>query len=155
MYTMIDHSALIETMTGLVIFEIADQEFCADIRDISAIINPAELNQKDNLESESNPHIDINNLRIPVIPLHKYYAVALGEKTEDQRILIIEPNDVLFGFFVDRVKEIFTMSKEFKDKLTFVSRSRTKEEDYLAGVINFEGRTLYLPDFERLIVNNK
>jgi|SRR5690606_15354521 chemotaxis signal transduction protein len=151
---MIDQSAIIETMTGLVLFEIADQEFCADIRDISAIVNPAELNQKENLGMNDNPHVVINNLNIPIVPLHKFFSVELNEKTEDQRILIIEPDNSMFGFFVDRVKEIFTMSKEFKDKLTFVPRTSDKVEEYLTGTINFEGRTLLLPDFQRLLLNS-
>ncbi|MFO7445639.1 MAG: chemotaxis protein CheW [Ignavibacteriaceae bacterium] len=145
---MTDQSALIDTMTGLVIFEVSEQEFCADIRHISAIINPLELNLKDNLQSDIEKRIHINNISIPLIPFNKFYGIEAKLKGDDQRILIVEPDDILFGFYVDKVKEIFTMSREFKDKLTF---SSTKEKEYLAGIINYEGRTLYLPDFEQIV----
>jgi purine-binding chemotaxis protein CheW len=149
---MIQQSALIETMTGLVIFEIGGLEFCADIRHISAIINPSELKQEENLAADKNSHISINNLDIPLIPLQKYFNLEMKPKNEDQRVLIVEPDDILFGFFVERVKEIFTMSREFKDKLIF---SPGRDNEYLSGILNYEGRKLYMPDFTKILSNEK
>lgn len=149
---MIQQPALIETMTGLVIFEIGGLEFCADIRHISAIINPLELKQEENLQANQHPYISINNLSIPVVSLQKYFELEMKPKNDDQRVLIVEPDDILFGFFVERVKEIFTMSREFKDKLTF---SAGKENDYLSGILNYEGRKLYMPDFNKILLNVK
>lgn len=147
---MIQQPALIETMTGLVIFEIGGLEFCADIRHISAIINPTELKQEGNLQVDQHPHISINNLSIPVVSLQKYFNLDMKTKTDDQRVLIVEPDDILFGFFVERVKEIFTMSREFKDKLTF---SQGRDNEYLSGILNYEGRKLYMPDFNKILSN--
>jgi chemotaxis signal transduction protein len=152
MNTMIQQSALIETMTGLVIFEIGGREFCADIKHISAIINPAELKQDENIYAAENPYIRINNIDIAVIALQKYFDVEMKKGNEDRRILIVEPDDVLFGFFVERVKEIFTMSREFKDKLTF---SPGKEDEYLTGILHYEGRSLFMPDFNKIIPDDK
>jgi purine-binding chemotaxis protein CheW len=149
---MIQQSVLIETMTGLVIFDIGGKEFCADIRHISAIINPSEIKQEENLQADENPHISINNLSIPVISVHKYFNLEMKSKNDDQRILIVEPDDILFGFVVERVKEIFTMSREFKDKLTF---SPVKDNEYLSGILNYEDRKLYMPDFNKIVLEEK
>jgi chemotaxis signal transduction protein len=152
MNIMIQQTALIESMTGLVIFEMGGREFCADIRHISAIINPAELKQEENLHAEVDPYISINNLNIPVISIHKYFSLEIKPEKEDQRVLIVEPDDILFCFFVERVKEIFTMNKDFKDKLTFTPG---KENEFLAGILYYENRTLYMPDFNKIVTSEK
>ena len=70
---MIDHHLITESLTGLVVFEISEMEFCADIKYVSAIINPSELNQPSFFDT-SDPKIQINDLIIPIIDIHKFFG---------------------------------------------------------------------------------
>jgi chemotaxis signal transduction protein len=143
---MVENTIKIDTLTGLVVFALGSKEFCADIKDISAIINPNEMKEAVDLQSDK-PSVSINNLRIPILNLHSYYGLTSSGADEDKRILAVEPENEIFGFVVDKVKEIFTMSKDFKEKLEFIPFN---EEEFLAGVLKYEERILHLPDFKRL-----
>ena len=143
---MIDHYLISESLAGLVVFEISEIEFCTDIKNISAIINPNELNQP-SLFAAKEPKIQINDLIIPIIDIHKYFGVEHKSKSMDNRIVLVEIQDKVFGFFVERVKEIFSMSKGFKSKLKF---STGYENDYLLGKLNYESRQLLIPDFGKI-----
>ena len=144
---MIDHYLISESLAGLVVFEISEIEFCTDIKNVSAIVNPNELNQP-SLYTSKNPKIQINDLIIPIIDIHKYFGVEHKSKTRDNRIVLVEIQDKVFGFFVERVKEIFSMSKGFKSKLKF---SSGYENDYLLGKLNYENRQLLIPDFSKIV----
>jgi purine-binding chemotaxis protein CheW len=143
---MIDQFLISESLTGLVVFEISEIEFCTDIKNVSAIINPNELNQP-NLFASKDPKIQINDLIIPIINIHKFFSIEHKSKSKDNRIVLLEIQDKVFGFFVDRVKEIFSMSKGFKSKLKF---SNSNENDYLLGKLNYESRQLLIPDFGKI-----
>jgi chemotaxis signal transduction protein len=143
---MIDHHLIGESLTGLVVFEISEMEFCTDIKNVSAIINPNELNQPSLFDSHE-PKIQINDLIIQIIDIHKFFGVAHKSNSKDKRIIIVENQDKTFGFFVERVKEIFSMSKGFKSKLKF---STGDENEFLLGKLNYEGRQLFIPDFSKI-----
>ncbi|MDR3609528.1 MAG: chemotaxis protein CheW [Ignavibacteriaceae bacterium] len=143
---MIDHHLIGESLTGLVVFEISEMEFCTDIKNVSAIINPNELNQPSLFDSHE-PKIQINDLIIQIIDIHKFFGVEHKSNSKDKRIIIVENQDKTFGFFVERVKEIFSMSKGFKSKLKF---STSDENEFLLGKLNYEGRQLFIPDFSKI-----
>lgn len=145
---MIDHYLISESLTGLVVFEISEMEFCTDIKAISAIINPSELNQP-GLFSTNDPKIQINDLVIPIVDFYKFFGVGHKYGSKDIRIVLVEIQDQVFGFFVDRVKEIFSMSKGFISKLKF---SSSNENDYLIGKLDYENRQLLIPDLGKTAV---
>jgi chemotaxis signal transduction protein len=144
---MIDHYLISESLTGLVVFEISEMEFCTDIKNVSAIINPNELNQP-SLFNSKDPQIQINDLIIPIIDIHKFFGVEHKSKSKDNRIVLVEIQDKVFGFFVECVKEIFSMSRGFKSKLKF---STGFDNDYLLGKLNYESRQLLIPDFDKIV----
>jgi purine-binding chemotaxis protein CheW len=143
---MIDHHLISESLTGLVVFEISDLEFCTDIKNVSAIINPVELNQT-SLFDDKDPCIKINDLVISVIDLHKMLKVEHKIISKDSRILLMEVEEKVFGFIVERVKEIFSMSKGFKSKLKF---SSSYDNEFLLGKLIYESRQLFVPDFGKI-----
>jgi chemotaxis signal transduction protein len=147
---MIDHNLISESLTGLVVFAISEMEFCTDIKNVSAIINPNELNQPSLFDSRE-PKIQINDLIIPIIDIHKYFGVEPKSSSKDNRIILVENQDKVFGFFVERVKEIFSMSKGFKSKLKL---SKGYDNDFLLGKLNYEGRQLFIPDFNKIASEN-
>ena len=143
---MIDNYLISESLTGLVVFEISEMEFCTDIKNISAIINPIEINQTSLFESK-NPKFQINDLIIPIVEFNRFFSVKHKSKSKDSRIVLVEIQDQVFGFFVDRVKEIFSMSKGFKSKLKF---SIGNENEYIIGKLDYENRQLLIPDFNKI-----
>ncbi len=143
---MIDHYELSESLTGLVIFEISRREFCADINNVSAIINPRDL-PKIGQGSHNDLSLKINDLNITMIDFHKIFEIKHIAGTKDERIILVEIEDKMFGFYVEKVKEIFTMSKGFRSKIIY---SPGYDNQYLLGKLNYGTRQLYIPDFSKI-----
>ena len=144
---MIDHYEISESLTGLVIFEISRREFCADIKNVSAIINPRDLPKKEQGAYHNEMSIKINDLNITMIDLHKIFDIKHIPGSKDERIVLVEVEEKIFGFYVEKVKEIFTMSKGFKSKIIF---SPGNDNQYLLGKLNYGTRQLYIPDFSKI-----
>jgi chemotaxis signal transduction protein len=146
---MIDHYLISESLNGLVVFEISGKEFCTDIKSISAIINPNELNQP-SLFDKANPKIQINDLTIPIVEFKGFFGLQNHIGTKDNRIVLVEIQDHVFGFIVDRVKEIFSLSKGFKSKLKFLN---DEKNNYLLGKLEYENRELLIPDLGKIALD--
>ncbi len=147
---MIDETTIVENMTGLVIFEVANQEFCVDIKDLSAILNPAGLKQKIPVNADEEIKVNIHEQDIPILSFKKIFGFKQKENhLEDLRILIVELNNKIFGLMVEKVKEIFTVTRELKKNIKFIP---LKGKDNLLGVLRYEGRSIYLPDINKLTV---
>jgi chemotaxis signal transduction protein len=143
---MTDHYKISESITGLVIFEISSKEFCIDIKNVSAIINPRDLH-KNEQGVYDELSIKINDLSVLLINLHNIFNVKHLPGTKDERIVLVEIEEKIFGFYVEKVKEIFTMSKDFMSKIIF---SPENDNQYLLGKLNYGTRQLHIPDFSKI-----
>jgi chemotaxis signal transduction protein len=147
---MTGETKIVERLTGLVIFEVANQEFCVDIKDLSAILNPSELKQKIPVNAEEDIKVDIREQSIPILSFKKMFGFKQKEThLEDLRILIVELNNKIFGLLVEKVKEVFTMTRELKKNMKFIP---LKGKANLLGVLRYEGRSIYVPDINKLMV---
>jgi chemotaxis signal transduction protein len=143
---MIDQFEISESLTGLVIFEISRKEFCANIKDVSAIVNPHDLPQREQVQNDDSA-IKVNELNVHLIDLHKIFGIKQIQVTKDERIILVEIEEKIFGFYVEKVKEILTMSKGFRSKIIF---SPDNENQYLLGKLNYGTRQLFIPDFSKI-----
>ncbi len=151
---MMNHAAIVDNLTGLVIFEINNYEYCLDINDVSAIINPNELEENIISNPIETKNIKIDELLVPIINLYKFGEIGQVSLNlnKDTRILIIELLDKKIGFFVDKIKEIITIDVEFKtNALRF---SPEKDNSYLIGKLKYEGRQLNFPDLNRIVAES-
>lgn len=143
---MIANIPFIDSLTSLIIFEIGGKEFAADLKDISAIINPFDLNQSYSASIDTLPFIKINDLTINLINIQKYLGTK-EKPSERMRIISFESGNKSFGLIVHKIKEIITVSDELKTKFEFYPSER---EPYLAGSLLYEGRCLLVPNFKYL-----
>ncbi len=151
---MVNTAAKVESLTGLVIFEINNDEYCLDINDISAIINPNELEESISLKPFESNKIKIDEFLIPIVD-HKVFGGIENANLKidkDTRILILELTDKKVGFYVDKIKEIITIDVEFKtNALKFLPET---SNSFLIGKLKYEGRQLSFPDVNRLIAES-
>lgn len=145
---MIDNHLLIETLTGLIIFQVGNIELATDIKEVSAIVNPNELDQSFITQVKGLSCITINNLVIPLIDLQDLLGFKGVKNKLDRRILIIEIENKVYGFLVEKIKEILTMSKELKYKIEFVPE---KKNEIFLGKLYLDDRIFYLPDFQNIV----
>jgi len=139
-----------QNIKGLVTFEIAGQVFCADIQDITGIINPAELNQDKNINS-IQPYIELGSVKIPLIDINKIYGFQEKERTENARILVVEVQSRLIGFFVERVDHVYSIDNEMEDKMEFTECKRIL---YLSGILKYQKMNMFLLDLKSIDSSN-
>jgi len=135
-----------QNIKGLVTFEISGQVFCADIQDITGIINPAELNQQDNLNS-SHPFIELGSVKIPLVDINKTFGFTAKDRTENTRILIVEVQKQLIGFFVEKVDHVYSIDNEMENNMEFTECKRIL---YLSGILKYQKTNMFLLDLQSI-----
>lgn len=141
-----NNSDLPDDIAGLLIWDNSGQEFCANINDIYTIINPLEIAQPD-IYASVYPHIEIEGQNVPIINICEYLGLNNGTEFGNKRIVVVEAKEKMFGFFADKVKEVFTVGYKLKEKLSFVSYDG---KHFIKGVITYKNRLFYLPDFQKI-----
>ena len=125
---------------GLLTFTIAGLNFCADMADIVEIINPLELNQDDNINSDE-PHVNLGILKIDLIDLYKIFGLEKKIQSENQRIIVMEINNKFYGFIVDKVFNIYNLYNELKSEFEFTA---CEQIIHLSGILKYKGEDLFL-----------
>lgn len=136
------------SIPGIVIFNIADKEFCADIRQVYKIIKMNESDFAASQLSGSSQYICINDIKIPIIDMHKFFGLKKPKRTTDSRVLFVEVNNTIYGFVVEKIKEFMAISKKFS--IDDQSTLKHKYSFFLKGIFDYDGRKISLPDFQKI-----
>ena len=131
---------------GLLIFEISSQQFCSDMRFITAILSLKEASSNSSKMIKSE--IQFNGDNYKLINIYKILNFNAVKQKSETRIILFDIFQKKFGFIVDKVSEILTTEKIFVNKsLDMILSSAIK---YVKGYLIFENRKILLLDFERI-----
>ena len=136
-----------DDLKGLLVFYLGDLAFCADVRHITATIKVDKLSSGYPVSKMENLKLMINKSEVQFINLHKMFNITLTKFDENTRIFLYEKDDVKFGFFVDSVYELLTIDRKITKFMEFIT---PENNEYLLSIIKFEGRMLYLPDYDKI-----
>ncbi len=138
----------LEDIKGLLTFKISGNKFCADMNVITAIINPEELNQDVNIESD-DPHIVLGAIKIPIINFYELFGYPRPKRTEAERILVLEASNKMIGFFVERVEDIYSIDKEMRTNMEYISFNALPN---VIAILKYRDEQMYLLDLNRVII---
>lgn len=145
-----DESLVFESdILQLVTFNVGEEEFAVDI------LNVQEINRMTNLTRVPNAPIYIKgviNLRgkvIPIIDLRKRLDLSFKENDANTRIIVIEINEKVVGFIVDRVNEVMRVSQNTMEAPPNMVSGIDK--DFITYIAKLEDRLLILLDLEKVI----
>lgn len=131
---------------GLLVFEINNQEFCSDMRFVTAILSLKEAASNSSKTLKSKVKFNGDNYRL--INIYKILNYNAVKQKSDMRIILFDIFQNKFGFMVDKVSEILTTEKIFINKsLDMILSSKIK---FIKGYLIFENRKILLLDFERI-----
>lgn len=135
------------SIPGIVIFNIADREFCADIRQVYKIlkVSEAELASGDSVNLQ---YICINDIKIPIIDMHKFFGLKKSKRTGDSRVLFVEVNNTIYGFIVEKIQEFMAITRKFN--VEDLSTAKQKANLFLRAILDYDGRRIALPDFQKI-----
>ena len=89
----------------------------------------------------------INKSEVEIINLHQLFGITLSKFDSDTRIFLYEKDSIRFGFFVDSVSELLTIDRKITKFMEFLP---PENNEFLLSIIKFEGRQLYLPDYDKI-----
>jgi chemotaxis signal transduction protein len=131
-----------ENWIGILVFRVSSIEFGCNITRVHFLPS---LKQK--LTSEG--HIIFDGKEIPFCYIGDLLKIKSSSKNKKEHILIFESNEGPFGFGIDEIKEVLAWNEKiFENEL---KTERVADKKFLLGKIYFEGRTIFLPDFDRII----
>lgn len=90
----------------VVVFKLNEQVYGIDIISVQEIIRMASITQLPRTPDFIEGVINLRGQVIPVIDLCKRFALPTHDATADNRIIIVQVQDVTFGMIVDSVQEV-------------------------------------------------
>ncbi len=147
-YKMIEPTSFDESVPGLLIFEVGGMKFCTDLRIITVVLKPDEIEQIQSIDSEGSTTILYNNQEYKLIHFNRLVNLEDVKNIYDSRIILLSIYEKRIAFFVDRVTEILSLDKIFIEES--IDYKPNLEIDYVCGVLKFQNRTCYFPDYERI-----
>jgi purine-binding chemotaxis protein CheW len=142
-----------EGETQLVVFVLESEEFAcniADVREVLKMVRVTPLPRSlDFVEGVINLRGDV----IPVIDLRMRFALAAVERTDENRIIIVEVEERMVGLIVDSVTEVIRLSnKQIQDAPDQVAGGRTH---LIMGVGKIEERLLIILNLDRILTTEE
>jgi|GEM_PF-2881513 len=145
---MINPVDILLSIPGIVIFNIADKEFCADIRQVYKILKLNETEFAVSQPSNNYQYICLNDIKIPIIDMHKFFGLKKLKKSSDSRVLFVEVNNTVYGFIVEKIQEFMAITRRFN--VEDLSSAKQKYSFFLRAILDYDGRKLALPDFQKI-----
>ncbi len=138
-------SASIENISGLLIFQLGDMEFCTDLKLISAIMKQGEV-KTDRLGNRLTH--EFSERRYMTVDFAGYYSLKPDKKLDSCRVLFLEVFGQKFSFFVDKVLEIISLDKIFIEES--VEMEFSTDGEYISYIMSIQGKRFYFPDYGRI-----
>ncbi len=132
----------------LVTFEVSDEEFAVDILSVQEINRMMELTRVPQSPPEVEGVINLRGRIIPVIDLRKRFGMTAAERTDANRIIVVEVHGRVIGFIVDRVHEVLRIDGGIVEPAP--SMVCSIDSEFIAGVGKLQDRLLILLDINKL-----
>ena len=133
----------------LVTFVVGDEEFAIPILTVQEINRMMEITRVPESPDCVDGVINLRGRIIPVVDIRKRFGLGAAEHGNDSRIIVVEVNDGVIGFTVDRVNEVLRVSADIVDPPPPMVCNHGGA-DYVQGVGKLDDRLLLMLDVNRL-----
>jgi purine-binding chemotaxis protein CheW len=130
-------------------FRLGQQLFGIDLLKMREIIRPVEITRIPQAEDFVEGVINLRGAVIPVINLRKRFRMPPLPNSKETRIINIEIDDLVVGFLVDAIGQVYRLPAGSIEPSPAVMSSVNTE--YIKGIANTEEFMLVILDTEQLI----
>jgi purine-binding chemotaxis protein CheW len=135
----------------LVVACITGEEYGIPIMQVQEIIKYPEVTHIPNMPDFVDGVINLRGKIVPIIDLHKRFALGIRAKTEDTRIVVSSLSGQAVGLVVDAVSEVIRVAKDSIEPIPpAISRVGT---EYLDGVCKTDNRLVILLNLEMILTD--
>ena len=139
-------ATFIESLNGILIFEIDTKEFCVNNKFVSEISNPSGISM--NSDAIKNLVFEYSDMTLKIIDSENFLFDDVKKLSPLCRIIIFEVSNKTFGLLVDNVTEIVAADNHFIEK--FMVILPVEEDGYISATFEFEGRLINYLDIEKI-----
>ena len=132
----------------LVSFMVGTEEFAIPILSVQEINRMMQITRVPGSPTFIEGVINLRGKIIPVMNLRKRFGMADAEKSNDERIIVVEVDNRVIGFTVDRVNEVLRIPASIVEPPPQMVCGI--DSDYVQGVGKLEDRLLILLRLDRL-----
>jgi len=138
-----------------VIFYLADKKFGVDINQTKEILSNTNLTFVPDSPDFISGIINLRGSVVPVVDLKLRLNINGEKKEKEEKIIIIELDDLTAGMMVDEVKEIEPLTKENIVELPDLAKK--VNSDYIEGVgrAGDDDQLLLLLDLKNILSNHE
>jgi len=138
-----------------VIFYLADKRFGVDINQTKEILSNTNLTFVPDSPDFISGIINLRGSVVPVVDLKLRLNINGEKKEKEEKIIIIELDDLTAGMMVDEVKEIEPLTKENIVELPDLAKK--VNSDYIEGVgrAGDDDQLLLLLDLKNILSNHE
>jgi len=141
------HHTSLGRIPGLLIFQINNYEFCVDHQQVQDIMKFTDVDTIDKKRLTSE--IVSSQARYTLVNIHgilEFPNVSFGN---DSRLFLIDTFGKKFGFIVDKVIELISMTELFLDN-TFDFAIPHEGKQRFSGVLKFKNRRIMMINLEKI-----
>jgi len=132
----------------LVTFVIGNEEFAVDILRVQEINRMMQITRVPQSPGCVEGVINLRGRIIPVIDMRNRFGLDKSEHSSDSRIVVVEVDEWILGFIVDRVNEVLRISSGIVEPAP--AAASKVDSTYIQGIGKLEDRLLILLDLSKL-----
>ena len=131
-----------------VVFQVDREHYGVDIGGVREILRLPEITRVPQALEYVEGIINPRGTVIPVIDLHKRFALPKRENTNETRVMVLSVEDSLVGAIVDSVSEVLSFTDDQIDPAAGLSMAMSIE--YVTGVAKLEDRLVIMLDYVKV-----
>ncbi len=129
----------------LVVFNIGDEEFGVDIRQVREIVRLAPITPIPRSPDFIEGVVNLRGMVLAVIDLSKRLQLTPNPRSDKTRIIVVEVGGNTVGMIVDEVNEVLRLSTDNIDEAPQIAESKISQA-FITGVGKLDKRLLILID---------
>ena len=130
-----------------------DGQYGVDIDEVKEIIRMQDITKVPRTPEFVEGIINLRGNINPVVDLRKRLCLRVPDRTDTNRIVVVDIGNQDLGFVVDAVTEVLRIPSDSVEPPTQVITSR--ESEYLVGIAKVDNRLIILVDLAKVLSNTE
>ena len=137
------------SLTQIVSFKLANEEYGVDIMKVQEIILPGQITQMPEVPDYMRGLINLRGHVIPILDLRIRFGLEVAENDENTRIIVVNVGTKTIGIVVDAVNQVLRINQN--DVEAPPSSVAGIDHAYLVGLVKFKEKLLILLNIENVL----
>ncbi|MBP1971210.1 purine-binding chemotaxis protein CheW [Virgibacillus natechei] len=142
-----------EEMIKFIVFKLKNQSYGVDVQQVLSIERTQEITAVPRTSAFIKGVIQLRGEMTPIIDLKERLQLGETEKTDANRILVVQLDDIQVGLIVDSASEVIDIDPAVIEPAPKIIGEI--QETFLKGVAKLEERLLILLDLEKILDFNE